>query len=132
MKQVIISKEIPPIYQQLHDKFGVKWDDGIIIAYDGKIHCSMEVTPQKIIHEMKHLERQQEMGNEAWWNLYLENDQFRKDEEARAYLAETNFIKKNINNREIRFFAITDIAKSFASDVYGEIISLKDALKILR
>ena len=134
MKEVKISHTIPPIYEELHNRFGVEWENGIIIAWDNKIHCSEDfpLAPQKIIHESKHLERQNEIGNDAWWRLYLESEQFRRNEEMIAYLAEANFIKKNIKNREISFFAIRDIAKSFSSDVYGNIISLEDALKILR
>ena len=72
------------------------------------------------------------MGNEAWWRLYLESDQFRLEEEVMAYVAEANFIKKNIPNREVRAKMIYDIAQTFSSDLYRGIITLQDALKILR
>ncbi len=133
MKQKLVySNEIPKIYPQLQEKFGADWDKGVIIAYDGKIHAKEIPAPQKWIHEEQHLIRQKEMGNEAWWRLYLESDEFRLEEEILAYVAEADFIKKNINDREARFHIIRDIAHSFASDLYGGIISMQDALKILR
>ena len=132
MRKVTISHEIPPIYQQLHDKFGVEWNDGLIIAYDNIIYSKNDVAPQKVVHEVIHLDRQKELGVEAWYRLYLESDQFRLEEEIIAYVAEANFVKKNIKDRELRFHIIHEIAKNFSSDVYGSIISFSDAIKILR
>ena len=131
-RQVIIKKEKPPIYDSLKNKFGVDWEDKIIIAFNGAIWCKEEPAPQKIVHEIVHLDRQDEIGNDAWWKLYLENDQFRLEEEMRAYLAEAKFIKKNINNREHVFHLLREIAQSMSSSVYGNLISTADALTFLR
>ncbi len=131
MQQVILSKEKPPVYDALHSKFGVEWDDGIIIAYDGKIYCKMGVQPQKVIHESVHLERQKQIGNDTWWKLYLESDQFRREEEILAYLAECQFLRKNIKNREHVFHMIREICTSISDGTYGNIITKEEALKIL-
>lgn len=131
MRKVIISHDIPPIYQQLHDKFGVEWESGLIIAFDGKIHSSGEIDPQKVIHECQHLDRQAELGNEAWWNLYLDSDIFRFDEEVLAYVAEAKFIKKNIKDRELRNKILIDVAKTFSSGMYGNLLTTQEALRIL-
>lgn len=132
MRKVVVSHKIPPIYEELKSRFGIDWDKGIIIAYDNTVYCKNPVSPQKLVHEIKHLDRQNEMGNEAWWRLYLESDEFRLQEERLAYVAEAEFIKRNIKNREIKFFAIREIARSFSSEIYGNIISMEEALRILR
>lgn len=130
--KLIYSDKIPAIYPQLQEKFKADWDQGVIIAYEGKIHSKEQPEAQKWIHEEQHLLRQAELGDKAWWNLYLESSQFRLEEEILAYLAEVKFIKRNIKDRELRFHLIRDIAINFASELYGSIISVDDALKILR
>ena len=129
--KLVHSNEIPPIYSQLNERFGADWNKGIIIAYDGKIYSKEVPEAQKWIHEEVHLDRQKEMGNEAWWRLYMESDEFRLEEELLAYMAEVSFIKKNIKNREARFHIIREVARSFSSSLYGNIISPEQALKIL-
>ncbi len=131
MKKIIIKKEIPPIYDRLHQKFGIKWDDGVIIAYDGAIWCKENLEPQKIIHENKHIERQKEIGNDAWWQLYLDNDVFRLEEEVVAYRAELEFIKRHIKNREMVFHAKRDIAENLSSSIYGNMVTKQEAMKLL-
>lgn len=132
MKQKLVySDQIPQIYPQLKEKFGVDWDRGVIIAWNGKIHSKEIPPPQKWIHEAEHLLRQQEIGNEAWWHLYLESEQFRLEEETLACIAEANFIKRNIKNRELKNRILMDIAKVFSGEMYGGLISFNDAMKIL-
>lgn len=131
MNQIPISHEIPSIYESLNKKFGVKWEDKIIIAFDGKIHCIDNPAPQKIIHEKVHLDEQKRIGNEVWWRAYLEDDNFRLEEELKAYRIESNFLKKYIKNREVRFHFINEMADSISSSVYGNIITKQEALKFL-
>lgn len=130
--KIIISHKKPEIYQVLHDKFGVDWDNGLIIAYDGKIHCKEIPQAQKIIHESIHLNRQKEIGNEVWWRLYIESEQFRLDEEILAYLEEAKFLKKNIKNREHLFRYIRELADNMSSGIYGRIVTREQAIKILK
>lgn len=132
MDKLVYSKEIPPVYQQLHDMFGVEWEDGLIIAWDGKIHCKETPYPQKWIHEEVHLIRQKEIGNEAWWRLYMENPEFRFDEELLAYRAETDFLKKNVSNREDCFQMIRLVARSFSSGIYGNLLTTEEAFRLIR
>lgn len=130
--KLVYSNDIPAIYPSLQEKFGADWDEGLIIAYSDRIHSKRIPDPQKWIHESVHLDRQSEMGNDAWWRLYMESDQFRLEEELLAYKAEADFIKKNIKDREARFHIIMEIAKGFSSSLYGNIISTEEAYKILR
>jgi hypothetical protein len=131
MEEIEIINEKPPICDRLHKRFGVKWDEGIIIAFDSKIYCKKEVDAQKIVHEKIHLDEQKRLGNDAWWELYLTNDVFRLEQETMAYRAEANFIKKHVKNREHAAVFYRDIAKSFSSGVYGNIISQSEALRLI-
>ncbi len=130
--KLVYSDEIPKIFPELQARFGVKWEDGIIIAYEGKIHSKEVPEAQKWIHEEVHLKRQAEIGNEIWWKSFIESDQFRLEEEVLAYRAEVSFLKKNIKNREVIFHMTRELALALSSDIYGNIISPQDALKMLR
>lgn len=130
MNQVLTSREKPPIFDRLQQQFGVSWDN-VIIAYDGKVHSSKDIQPQKLIHEMVHLKRQKEIGNDAWWSLYFDSEEFRRDEEILAYVAEANFLKKHIKNREHRFKMINEIAASLSGETYGKIMTKNEALRLL-
>lgn len=132
MNEIVVSHEKPPIYDRLHSCFGVDWDDGLIIAFDGKIHSKGEPQPSKIVHEAVHLERQSKIGNANWWKLYFESDSFRLEEEKLAYMAEAAFIKKYVKNRDHRFSMIRQMAHAMSDGIYGKIISKDEAFKLLK
>lgn len=127
-----ISHDIPPVYGLLRSRFNVDWDDGLIIAWDGKIHCKGEPEPQKVVHEKVHLDEQGKMGNEAWWRLYLDNPDFRLAEEAKAYRAEMAFLRRNIKNREHLYRYAREIVDSLSGPIYGSMVSREDAFKLIK
>lgn len=131
MKEIEVIHEKPEIYERLHRTFNVEWDKGIIIAYNGKIYCKFNPPPQKIYHESIHLNEQEKLGNEIWWEMYITNDKFRLDEELKAYRAEVRFIRKAIKNRNDAFEMIRRIAHDLSSQIYGNIISKDEALKLI-
>lgn len=126
------SKEIPSIYYQLRDKFNVSWDDGIIIADTPKLHCKYDIPPDKLVHEAVHIRRQNEVGRDLWWELYLAKDTFRLEEEVLAYQAEWKFLKKTVPNREIRHKLLIEIATHLSSSIYGNIVDQKEAINLIK
>lgn len=127
MKETQLSKEKPPIYQRLHDIFGVEWDKGIIIAYYPNIHCFFNINEQKVHHEAVHLIRQKDMGVELWFKQYITDPGFRLNEEILAYNVEIKWIKENIPGRNERRFLINQIYDDISSSIYGHIINRKEA-----
>lgn len=132
MRQVIISHEVPAIYDALNAQFGADWDKGLIIAYDGVIHSKGEVPPHKVVHECVHLDEQDEIGNDAWWRLYLEDRSFRREQELKAAKAEMDFLKKNIKDRNHLAMFRLDLAKGLASSMYGELFDEREVYKLLK
>ena len=130
--QVIYSNERPDILIKLENRFGVDWNDDLIIAWNGKIHSKNAPSAEKIVHEMVHLEEQSAMGNDAWWECYLNSPEFRLEQEIKAYKAEADFVKKYIKNREHRYKMIHEMAKNLSSSIYGGIIGMQEALRLLR
>lgn len=131
MIDVKISHEIPDIYYKLHDRFGVEWDEGIIIANGGTIHCKNYPEAQKIVHETVHFQQQEKVGLEVWWNLYLTSDSFRLEQEVEAYRKEYAFIKKNIKNREHAYGKKREMAQHLSSSIYGNLLDYGQALKLI-
>lgn len=112
-----IINEKPPIYQKLHEQFGVKWDD-IIIAYAPNIYAPRAFPKQKEVHETIHILRQKEIGVDIWWGMYLEDRDFRLAEELLAYQGEIEWIKQRVETRIERRLLIKQICKDLASSVY--------------
>ncbi len=125
------SPNKPPIYEKLRLRFGVDWDKGLIIAWEGVIYSTFKPTAAKIVHESIHLKEQARLGNEAWWMLYFDDPAFRLNQEKMAYRAEAQFIKRNIKNRDHAFHMIREIADALSSSVYGCIISRQEAFDFL-
>lgn len=132
MKQIRVSHEKPPIYDTLSGKFGVDWDKGVIIAYDGIIYSKETPPPQKIIHENIHLKEQDRIGNDAWWRLYLESTEFRKEQEILAYKAEADFIKKYVKHKEAKGLMLLELSKIMASSMYGNMMTEREAYLLIK
>lgn len=127
-----ISKEIPMIYTELNKRFGVDWNNGIIIADGDTIYCKYDLVPQKVIHEIVHLKQQGKIGKDLWWQTYLSNDTFRLEQELEAYKREYQFIKDNIKDRNQRFEHLYDLARDLSSETYGKIIPFNEAMKLIQ
>lgn len=132
MKELILSKECPPIYERLKRVFPIDWDDGVIIAYGMSVFCKYDLPPQKVIHELVHCKRQEAMGKELWWDLYLAKDSFRLEEEVLAYKAEYKFFCENVRDRNQRFEYLYELAQNLSSKQYDLKITGDEALRIIQ
>ena len=132
MTEIGISKDKPEIYEKLHKQFNVEWDSGLIIA-DGKtIHCKFDIPPAKFIHELVHIKQQEKTGKSLWWELYLAKPEFRLEQEVEAYKAEYRFFSENVNDRNMRFDYLYEIARTLASEQYGKLCTGDEALRLIQ
>ena len=107
-------------------------DTSIVYTYDGKIYTpgNLYLPNDLVHHEMVHM-RQQGDDPDGWWDSYLEDVEFRFDQELEAYTAQWEYIKNDPSfNRERRRAFKTFIAESISSPMYGNIISTKAAKKL--
>jgi hypothetical protein len=125
------SKEIPKIYYKLHDKFGVEWDDGVIIPWNDKIHCKFDLPEEKIVHEEVHLWQQRLKGPKAWFDKYISDPVFRLNQEVEACRAEVKWIESNVPDRNKRFKMIHAIATLLSGSVYGDLVSYQTAMELI-
>lgn len=132
MINIKFSNEIPDIYRELQLKFGVNWDNGIIICYGDTIHCKQEIPPEKIVHETVHVKQQEKIGKENWWRMFIDMPSFRLEQEVEAYREEYAFVKRNIKNREVVYKYLLGMAKALSSDIYGGIVTTDEAVKLIK
>lgn len=116
----------PEIFPLLQKKFGVKWDQSIIITYYPNVYCKTDISPDLVIHEGVHLKQQEEMGVENWWNLYLSDKTFRLSQELEAYRYQYQWAIENMN-RQSRKQLLRKCAKDLSGPIYGNVISYQDA-----
>lgn len=83
-------------------------------------------------HEMTHAKYQLEMGVEEWWNAYLNNRQFRLDQEIEAYQVQYREYCKLVKDRERRFRFLNHVASDLASPMYGNIVTREEAIKLIK
>lgn len=131
--EIKISTELPPVYPKLQAEFGVDFiKDRLIICYGDTLHSNFEIPPEKYVHELVHAKRQDIMGIDNWWFEYLNNKEFRLNEELLAYREEYQFISRNISNREVVFSYLYDMAQALSSHVYGNLIEFYEAMRLIK
>lgn len=127
-KNMIIHTK-PEIYQRLVDTFGIDWNKGIIITYNGKIYCKTDISDDLIVHENTHIKQQENQPD--WWDKYIEDKNFRLSQEIEAYKAQYEYVKGNYP-RWARRKVLKAIATDLSSYIYGNIISYEDAVKVIQ
>ncbi len=125
------STKQPEIYKKLKEKFSINWDNGIIIADDETIYCKYQIPPEKVVHELEHIKQQKKTGVNLWWELYLNKDSFRLEQEVEAYRAEYNFIKDNIKDKNARFEYLYELSRALSSSQYGNMVTFDEAQKLI-
>ena len=131
-----IIKSVPPIFAKLKKQFGVNWDDGICVAYGDKIYTKYDIAPDVLIHEEVHLQQQKEIGVEKWWNLYLNNKNFRMNQEIEAHKKQAEFLLNLLQGsrtagKRYASWKLGQMAKDLSGPMYGRMMTLKEANKIL-
>lgn len=130
-----IETSKPEIADKLKEQFGVDYDKGtLIITYEGKIYCKAGVISNDLlIHEMTHIEQQEKFGKKnSWWGKYLVDPEFRLSQELKAYQNQFGYFKATIKDRNRLYQARVMIAKQLASEMYGNIITADEAIKLIK
>lgn len=124
--------EEAPNLQELKDKFGVD-EKYTVIAYGDSIYCPKEgMSRDLFVHELTHCQRQgDESQAKRWWQKYMEDEDFRLQEELIAYQQQFEFCKKVYKDRNKRAKILWALAKELASPRYGNLIEHSEAMKLI-
>lgn len=128
---VEIIKDYPPNYSEIVQAFPQVLKQRVIFAYAPYIYAphSTEIAPELIAHEKVHIARQMDGGVQEWWYLYIEDPEFRYEEELLAHVEEYKTVLASTQNRNIRRSALKIIAKKLSAPLYGRMMTPEKALK---
>jgi len=136
MNKVKISSEKPPqwILDEVKEKFDVEWENGVIFTYGDLItNCFGEISEDLMHHEPHHTKQQEEFGGaDKWWRRYLDDEQFRFEQELECYRKQYNWVKNNIKSRDEVFFYLKHYASSLSGKMYGGIVDFSTALNKIK
>lgn len=134
MPEIIVS--YPPNIEEIKAVFpAVTSTSGIIFAWGNTIYNPNNVPLSEALcaHEYIHGSRQTSDENAIikWWRTYLEDPEFRINEEILGHKAELSVELTNILDRNQRNKIVNLIAQRLSGPVYGNVITLKRARELL-
>lgn len=124
-----IIKDLPPMFKEIDAVFHVAGKP-VIFCWGKTIFNpqGISIEPALRVHESVHSSRQ---GSdvEGWWRRYLDDVEFRLEEEIPAHRMElaVRARGRNVNLPALRIA----MAKRLASPLYGPMIDVDGALKLL-
>ncbi len=127
--------EYPPLFEEINKAFNI-WNKGYIYSWGYKIYnpTRIHIGPELYAHEAVHGQRQggnNETSIIAWWMKYINDPEFRLDEEIPAHKAEYKKLLEEAHGNRARKFALNYTAKRLAGPIYGKLISVNIAKKII-
>jgi hypothetical protein len=126
--EIIVDR--PPIYDQAAKVFPLQGRE--IFAWGDKIYNpGGYVIPQWLIaHEQVHKGQQEDHGSpETWWAQYLVDVEFRFQEELDAHRAEFRSFCQHNKDRNKQAMYKRTVAKKLAAPLYGNMITVFDAVR---
>lgn len=122
-----IRVEKPPIWDACDEAFELTGDEifcwGDIIYNPGGNH----IPDYLVAHEKVHRDQQGD-DIEGWWELYLEDAEFRLSQEMEAHIKEYRVFCLKYKLRKHREAYLKIIAERLASPMYGEVITVEEAM----
>ena len=131
-----IIADRPPNFEDIAWAFKGAYGEEVVFAYAPNIYYPDAARGKKlpgelIAHEAAHIRRQEEMGVTEWWSRYIEDADFRMEEEIIAHVAEYEFLIANATSRQQRRGSLKAIGRKLSSPLYRYNLSLKQAMKLL-
>lgn len=123
-----ILATFPPNYSEINRVFKVRGKP-VLFCFGDVIHnpSRINVPPQLLVHEAVH-SRRQGSGPEFWWRRYIDDLQFRLDEEIAAHQAEyACLVERGMPQAQ----ACDMVASRLASPLYGGMIDYARARTII-
>lgn len=103
-----------------------------VFAYGDRIYCpsGADLPPNLIVHEQTHFDQQRNAGGpDAWWRRYLDDPEFRLDQELEAYRAQYAALAGLPRPERRRYLA--HFCKTLASSMYGGLVSKEQARALI-
>lgn len=130
-----LVRDVPPMFDEIDAAFNIK-GQAVIFAWGDKIYAPMqqgELPKALLLHEEVHGARQLATvgGIEAWWRRYIAEPRFRLDEEIPAHRAELAHLLTKAKGPSMRAHALSRTAARLAAPLYGNLITIAEAKRVL-
>lgn len=121
MRVMKITNEFPPNYEVVRRVFPTCEEQRAVFTYGDTVYNPFNTTITKDleVHEKTHSERQAVMGADNWWARYIEDVDFRGEEELLAYAHQYAFVKRNVNEPGLAEWLLDKCAEALSSRLYG-------------
>lgn len=129
MSQIV--KKYPPNYKEIVQRIpGVAKNKNIIFTYGSTIYnpAGNHLDEALIAHEDTHTIRQ--VDPELWWAKYLNDVQFRLDEELAAYRIQYQYAVEHYSRADRRRL-LQHIASDLSGPMYGNLITKFEATMLI-
>lgn len=127
--KVVVAR--PPLFDLISVRFNVA-GRAVFYAWGDTIYNPGGVTipPELMAHEAVH-GRRQGSDVEGWWRRYIDDPKFRLAEEIPAHVEEYRLICQT-GGRHERRAGLVNVARRLSSPLYGRLISLDEAKRVIR
>ncbi len=135
-QEMTIVHESPPMLDRIReagmnpDLATTVFTYGYLLYNPGENRLSADL----MAHELTHAKQQTEYagGPDAWWDRYLTDIDFRIEQELEAYRAQFQFFVSRHRNIRKQAFFLNAIAQDFSGPLYGNVISVDEAIQHIR
>lgn len=128
-----IIKADPPILDKIL-KAGLKPQPDTIFTIGSTIYnpSGLDIPSDILAHEIVHSKQQAVSNTALWIDRYLNDIDFRIDQEAEAFAGQYEYVCGIIKDRNDRAKVLLSLADNLASSVYGNSISQQKAIELIR
>jgi hypothetical protein len=133
---VRILNEQCPIHSRIKEKFGPLVDKAIF-AWGDTIYnpAGASISHPLLLHELVHADQQRNhpQGVEGWWELYLQSDKFRLEQEIPAHRMEyKTFCEMKKEGRNERRLYLKSIVSRLSGPLYGNLMTFEKAKQVIK
>lgn len=126
-------KDYPPNWNVISLAFPLAPQFKAVFPYGDKMYNPFNeiIYPDIELHETIH-SKQQGNDPEGWWFRYIQDTDFRREQEIQAYGAQYRFLLDNIPNTRATDTLLDELAGSLSSELYGKLLSFGEARSKIR
>jgi hypothetical protein len=124
-----VVTDYPPNIEFIRQHFEL--DGNEIFTYGDTVYSPTgPISVWLIAHEKVHC-RQQGADPDGWWQRYVDDIQFRFEQELQAHRAEYKCVIKHIKDINVRRKLLYAISRRLSSPLYGSLVSHQEALMLI-
>ena len=132
---MLVVKGFPPNYAAICAAIdGVASNKHAVFTYGETVYTidGQKLPGHLIAHEAAHIhqQKQHDGGPAGWWDQYLDDSDFRLDEELQAYRVQYRVLL-NENDRKTRRTWLDHMARTLAGSLYGRLITKQEARTLI-